>query len=210
MTPSKQSTAAEQSLAKLKEWGEAILIALVLALFIRSFVVQAFKIPSGSMLETLQIGDHLLVSRFAYDIKVPFTNIVIFPMGDPQHGDIIVFEYPEDPSKDFIKRVIGLPGDKIEIRGQTVLRNGEALTEPYSRHTGALSVEQPLDMFQHPFTVPENQFFVLGDNRDESRDSRYWGFVDREAIVGKALVIYWSWNGQDMNVRWDRLGHFFD
>lgn len=201
----KQPAAADDPLARLREWVEAIIIAVILALFIRSFVVQAFKIPSGSMLETLQIGDHLLVSRFAYDIKVPFTNMVLFSTGTPDHGDIIVFEYPEDPSKDFIKRVIGLPGDTIEIKDKIVYRNGEPLEEAYTQHSDPRILPSRRD-FLAQFTVPEGKYFVLGDNRDDSRDSRFWGFVGREAIVGKALILYWSWDGREMSVRWNRIG----
>ncbi|MDD4731978.1 MAG: signal peptidase I [Desulfovibrio sp.] len=201
----KKNVPADDPIAKLREWVEAIVIAVVLALFIRSFVVQAFKIPSGSMLETLQIGDHLLVSRFAYDIKVPFTNISIFPTGDPEHGDIIVFEYPEDPSKDFIKRIIGLPGDRIEIRDKMVYRNGKVLQEPYTQHSDPRILPSRRDYLAE-FTVPKGKYFVLGDNRDDSRDSRFWGFVERDAIVGKAWILYWSWDRQDSSVRWDRIG----
>ncbi len=192
--------------SKIQEWFEAIIIAAFLALFIRSFVVQAFKIPSGSMLETLQIGDHLLVSRFGYDIKVPFTNISIFSTGDPQRGDIIVFEYPEDPSKDFIKRVIGLPGDKFEIVNKQVFINGQPLSEPYKQHIDSriLTLPQKRDNFKS-VTVPQGHYLMLGDNRDDSRDSRFWGYVSREAIIGKALILYWSWDGGDMSVRWNRL-----
>ncbi len=192
--------------SKITEWIEAIIIAAILAFFIRSFIVQAFKIPSGSMLETLQIGDHLLASRFAYDIKIPFTNTSLFSTGDPQRGDIVVFEYPEDPSVDFIKRVIGLPGDTIKIINKKVYINGELLTENYTQYTDQLILPRPIvrDNFG-PITVPQSQYFCLGDNRDDSRDSRFWGFVPREAIVGKALILYWSWNSKDTSVRWNRL-----
>lgn len=192
--------------SKLQEWVEAIFIAALLALFIRSFVVQAFKIPSGSMLETLQIGDHLLVSRFAYDIKVPFTNISLYTTGDPERGDVIVFEYPEDPSKDFIKRVIALPGETFEIRNKQVFINGEAIVEPYKQHLDPRIRTHPelRDNFKL-ISVPEDSFLCLGDNRDDSRDSRFWGYVPREAIVGKALILYWSWDSRNMTVRWDRL-----
>jgi len=192
--------------SKTQEWIEAIFVAAILALFIRSFVVQAFKIPSGSMLETLQIGDHLLVSRFAYDIKVPFTNITIFSTGDPERGDIIVFEYPEDPSIDFIKRVIGLPGDTVEIVNKQVFINGEPINEPYKQHLDPFIQDLPLKRDNmKPLTVPEGKYLCLGDNRDNSRDSRFWGFVPREAIVGKALILYWSWDNDNMTVRWGRL-----
>ena len=172
----------------LKEYAEALIVALVLAFFIRSFVIQAFKIPSGSMLQTLQIGDHLLVTKFAYGVKIPFTNIMVYEREGPRHGDIIVFEFPEDPSKDFIKRVIGTPGDVIEIRDKQVFRNGEMLNEPYVQHVHSAIVLQR-DNFG-PITVPEGKYFVLGDNRDESYDFRFWGFVERRSIVGKTLILY--------------------
>jgi len=187
----------------LLEYIEALAVALVLALVIRTFVVQAFKIPSGSMLETLQIGDHLLVNKFLYGVKMPFTGTTLFDVQEPQHGDIIVFEFPEDPDKDFIKRIIGAPGDVIEIKDKEVYRNGEKLTEPYVRHTDP-RITPRRDNFG-PVTVPEHKYFCMGDNRDESYDSRFWGFVDRDKIKGKAWVIYWSWNGIP-NVRFDRIG----
>lgn len=187
----------------LKEYSEALIIALILALIIRTFIIQAFKIPSGSMLETLQIGDRLFVTKFAYDIKVPFTGLSFFSLGDPRHGDVVVFQYPEDSSKDFIKRVAGVPGDVVEVRGHTLIRNGQPVEEPYlTLHPGSTIVNFG------PRTVPEGQYFMLGDNRYNSHDSRFWGFVDRERIKGKAWRIYWSasprWFLSD--VRWDRFG----
>jgi signal peptidase I len=187
----------------LKEYTEALLIAILLAFFIRSFVIQAFKIPSGSMLQTLQIGDHLLVTKFAYGIRLPFTDILLTRFDDPESGDIIVFEFPEDESKDFIKRVIGVPGDTIEIRNKNVYRNGEQLVEPYVQHTDPTI--KPIRDELGPITIPEGKYFVMGDNRDESYDSRFWGFVEREKILGKALIIYWSWEGVG-HIRWDRVG----
>ncbi len=195
MNPRWQST--------LKEYAEALIFALILAFFIRSFVVQAFKIPSGSMLETLQIGDHLLVNKFIYGIKIPFTDTTLIPVSDPKFQDIVVFEFPEDPSKDFIKRVIGLPGDRIEIRKKQVFRNGQLLREPYIQHTDPREVEQRDNI--PAFTVPKNTYFVMGDNRDESYDSRFWGFVEREKMQGKALILYWSWENFS-NIRWNRIG----
>lgn len=191
----------------LKEYAEALIVALILAFFIRSFVVQAFKIPSGSMLQTLQIGDHLLVTKFAYGVKIPFTNIMIYEREGPKHGDVIVFDFPEDPSKDFIKRVIGAPGDVIEIRDKQVFRNGEQLTEPYVQHVTS-SILPQRDNFG-PITVPADKYFVLGDNRDESYDSRFWGFVERKTIAGKALILYWSWGGMT-NIRWERIGQLVE
>ncbi|WP_243544446.1 signal peptidase I [Pseudodesulfovibrio tunisiensis] len=197
--------------SSLRDTFEAIAIALVLALIIRAFVVQAFKIPSGSMLDTLQIGDHLLVSKFSYDIRLP-SNIlldttggkVIVRTGDPQRGDIIVFKFPEDESKDFIKRVIGLPGETIEVRDKVVYINGQPLNEPYVLHTKFTNA--PIRDNFGPYTVPEGRYFMMGDNREGSYDSRWWGPVAREKIVGKALFIYWSWESLT-NIRWDRIGN---
>jgi signal peptidase I len=187
----------------LKEYAEALIIAFILAFIIRSFVVQAFKIPSGSMLQTLQIGDHLLVNKFVYGIRIPFTDIVIARFSDPQFQDVIVFEFPEDPSKDFIKRVIGTPGDVLEMRNKVLYRNGEKLNEPYVQHTQ--SDYSPVRDNFGPITVPADKYFVMGDNRDESYDSRFWGFVDRDKIEGKAMILYWSWEGFS-NIRWNRIG----
>ena len=192
----------------LKEYAEALIVALILAFFIRSFVVQAFKIPSGSMLQTLQIGDHLLVTKFAYGVKIPFTNTMIIERDGPAHGDIIVFEFPEDPSKDFIKRVIGLPGDVIEIKDKQVFRNGVQLSESYIQHVDSSTSVPRRDNFG-PVMVPENKYFVMGDNRDESYDSRFWGFVERNTIEGKALVLYWSWESLT-NIRWERIGQLVE
>jgi len=187
----------------LRDWAEALIFALILALFIRSFVVQAFKIPSGSMLETLQIGDHLLVNKFIYGVKLPLTDITLFDVSDPEFGDVIVFEYPKDPSKDYIKRLIGLPGDTIQVVDNHLVRNGQPVDEPYLSGLPARGSLVRVDF--GPITVPDGQYFMLGDNRNNSMDSRYWGFVDRSAIVGKAWRIYWSWEGLT-NIRWDRIG----
>ncbi|MFO7595604.1 MAG: signal peptidase I [Desulfocurvibacter africanus] len=187
-----------------KEYVEALIIALILAFFIRTFVVQAFKIPSGSMLDTLLIGDHLLVNKFKYGVRLPFTDMTVLPLADPKFQDIIVFEYPQDPSKDFIKRVIGLPGDTIEIRDKAVYRNGQKIDEPYVQHTDPRSLLGPRDNMPE-ITVPSGKYFVMGDNRDESLDSRFWGTVDRSAILGKAWIIYWSWGGMS-DIRWGRMG----
>ena len=188
------------------EYSEILIVALVLAMIIRAFCVQAFKIPSGSMLETLQIGDYLLVTRFNYDIKVPFTDISIVRTGDPQHGDIIVFRYPKNPDQNYIKRIIGIPGDTIEIREKQVFRNGKAITEPYTRFSRPWSRIDGIDNVSR-ITVPEGNFFAMGDNRDDSSDSRDWGFVPRDNIQGKAWIIYWSWESLT-DIRWSRIGTF--
>lgn len=193
----------------LRENVEAVLIALLIAIFIRTFIIQAFKIPSGSMLETLQIGDHILVNKFIYGVKLPFTDgKTLIPVKDPEKGDIIVFKYPEDPSKDFIKRVIAVGGDTVEIRAKKLYINGKAVpSEPYAQYTDPriIAGNHPRDNLG-PITVPEHNLFVMGDNRDHSLDSRFWGFVDLKAVRGKALIIYWSWNKETFGIRWRRIG----
>jgi len=183
-------------------------VAILIALFIRTFVVQAFKIPSGSMKQTLQIGDHILVNKFIFGIKMPYWNKTILPLKTPQRGDIIVFKYPVDPHKDFIKRVIGVGGDVIESRDKQLYVNHKQVNHEFGVHTDPRilsGANKPRDNFG-PLTVPENALFVMGDNRDESYDSRFWGFVDLKAVNGKAFIIYWSWDSQNFGVRWKRLG----
>ena len=187
-----------------REYGEALFVALILALVIRTFVVQAFKIPSESMVKTLLVGDHLLASKFSYGIKIPFTHSYIYKGSDPVKGDIIIFEYPNDPSVDYIKRIIGTPGDTIEVRNKQLFRNGEPVKEAYIRFTEPDRIQPVRDNFG-PITVPADKYFVMGDNRDNSMDSRFWGLVDRSAIRAKAWRIYWSWGGLG-DIRWDRIG----
>lgn len=198
----------KSSKGKLRENVEALVIAIILALFIRTFVVQAFKIPSGSMKNTLLIGDYILVNKFIYGVKVPLTDITAIPVKDPKRGDIIVFRFPKDPSKDFIKRVVGVGGDTIKVVNKVVYVNGEEQNNPFAIHTDP--VVYPLGYQRRdnlePFKVPEGKLFVMGDNRDESNDSRFWGFVDLSAVRGKAFMIYWSWDKIDFGVRWSRLG----
>ncbi|MBW1713771.1 MAG: signal peptidase I [Deltaproteobacteria bacterium] len=203
-----QTTKADKKSRRvLWEYAQAIILAFILAMFIRTFVVQAFKIPSGSMLPTLRVGDHILVNKFLYGIKIPFTDKILIPITEPERGDIVVFVYPVDPSKDYIKRVIGLPGDKVEIIDKKVYINGQALNEPYVRFADRIILPkgvQPRDNFG-PVIVPPGKIFVMGDNRDQSYDSRFWGFVDINQVKGKAFVIYWSWDSGRFNVRWSRL-----
>jgi signal peptidase I len=203
-----EPTAAKRG--HLRENIEAILVAILIALFIRTFVVQAFKIPSGSMKQTLQIGDHILVNKFIFGVKIPYWNKTIIPLKSPQRGDIIVFKYPVDPNKDFIKRVIGVGGDVVESRDKQLYVNHKLVNHDFSVHTDPHIISganKPRDNFG-PITVPENALFVMGDNRDESFDSRFWGFVDLKAVNGKAFMIYWSWDRQNFGVRWNRLGQF--
>jgi signal peptidase I len=194
--------------SKLQEYIEAIILAILIAFFIRTFVIQAYKIPSGSMKPTLLIGDHILVSKFNYGIRLPLIRSNLVPVGIPKRGDIVVFIYPEDRSKDFIKRLIGLPGDTIEIRDKKILVNGLPWNDIHGVNVDSLIIPgsvQPRDNFG-PVTVPEGSLFVMGDNHDESYDSRFWGFVPMKDVLGKALIIYWSWNHDDHGVRWNRIG----
>ncbi len=203
-----------------REYTEAILIALMLALFIRTFVIQAFKIPSGSMEPTLLIGDHILVSKFAYGIHIPneipfinlklFPDIILFPEL-PERGDIIVFKFPKDERRDFIKRVVGLPGDLLQVKSQKLFINENPYEDPHAYHRELPGTDPlvPRDDFG-PVRVPEGHLFVMGDNRENSQDSRYWGFLDFKKVKGKALVIYWSWNTLDSWVRSERFGQVLD
>ncbi|MEN6622416.1 MAG: signal peptidase I [Smithella sp.] len=194
--------------SKIQEYIEAIIIAVIIAVFIRTFIVQAYKIPSRSMVPTLLVGDHLLVNKFIYGVKIPYFRKTIIPLTNPKRGDIVVFIYPNDRSKDFIKRVIGIEGDTIEIKNKKIFLNGMEYTDQfgiYSDNTIYPGTVQPRDNFG-PVNVPPNSLFVMGDNRDESADSRYWGFVDLKDVEGKAFIIYWSWNREDQNLRWRRIG----
>jgi signal peptidase I len=208
----------------VREYAEAFLFAIILTLFIRTFVVQAFRIPSGSMENTLLVGDFLFVNKFIYGAHVPFTHTELPAVREPRRGDVIVFKYPENPKKDFIKRVIGLPGDKLEIRDKVVYINNKPLDETYV-HFSDPSIKprgwrQP-SIFPPgagnkdnygPISVPSGRLFMMGDNRDDSDDSRFWGFLDESLIKGKAILIYWSWDQNDrvMGVlpkpRFERIG----
>jgi signal peptidase I len=189
----------------VREYAEAIIIALLLAFFIRTFVVQAFKIPSGSMIPTLLVGDHILVNKFGYGVKNPLSGATWISVGDPLRHDVIVFKYPQNPSQDFIKRVVGVAGDRIEIAQKKVFVNGEPFVEPNAVNLDAEVLPSPRDNME-PITVPPGSVFVMGDNRDNSHDSRFWGFVDLKAIRGKAFMLYWSWDSENFSVRWNRLG----
>jgi signal peptidase I len=209
-----------------REYAEAIVVAMLLAFAIRVFVVQAFKIPSGSMIPTLLIGDHILVSKLSYGVQWPthckfqmalppvncYASQAIIEFGKPQRGDIIVFRFPEDEEKDFIKRIVGTPGDTVQIRNKAVLVNGIPLDDKsFTQRIDPGIIDgtiNPRDNFG-PVTVPEGAYFVMGDNRDQSLDSRFWGYVREEKIRGKAFRIYWSWSGQGRWtewVRWERFG----
>jgi signal peptidase I len=183
----------------IREYFESIVIAVILALFVRTWVVQAFKIPTGSMENNLLIGDHLLVNKFVFGPELSGIERAILPMRDLKRGDIVVFKYPDEPERDFIKRVIGLPGETIELRNKKVFVNGVGLEEPYVHFLEASHMAAEVTSFDvreryGPVTVPQGKYFVMGDNRDNSQDSRYWGFLPRHYVKGKALVIYWSYD----------------
>ena len=200
----------------LRENIEAIIIAVLLALVIRTFIIQAFKIPSGSMLPTLQIGDHILVSKFIYGVKIPLTGATLIPISDPKPNDIVVFQFPKNPELDYIKRVIAIAGDIVEIRDKKISINGKPFIDTHGVYKDPLilpAAAAPRDNFG-PVTVPAGKIFVMGDNRDNSFDGRFWGFVDLKAVRGKAWAIYWSWDVQQplfsldrlRSIRWGRLG----
>ena len=171
----------------IREYFESIVITAIIALFATTFVVQAFKIPTGSMESTLLIGDHLLVNKFVYGLHSGFLSKIL-PYKDLKRGDVIVFKYPLGPETAYVKRLIGLPGDRVEITGRTVSINGKALQEKYTQFIDPQSVYEPY----HAWDVPPGEYFAMGDNRDNSQDSRFWKFVPRDHIIGKALIIYWS------------------
>lgn len=185
----------------VREYFESIVVAVILALFIRTFVVQAFKIPTGSMEPNLLIGDHLLVNKFVFAPTATGAERVLLPMRTVRRGDVIVFKYPEEPDRDFIKRVIGLPGETVEVRDRRVLIDGEPIEDPYAHYLfPAMSGGgSGFDVRQRygPVTVPDGHYFMMGDNRDNSEDSRYWGFLPQQYVKGRALMIYWSFGGSD-------------
>jgi len=216
------------------DWTRTVLAAFVLFLFIRAFVVEAFKIPTSSMERTLLVGDFLLVNKAVYGAEIAGTGFHVPAFSEPGRGDVVVFEPPHEPGRSFVKRVVGLPGDTLEMREKTLFVNGAALQEPYARyidrsgdavHAGMkwqsnYLIAGPSDRERPPtrdnwgpLVVPEENYFMLGDNRDNSEDSRYWGFVHRDGIRGRPWFVYYSFDptGQDRmpwlgSVRWERIG----
>ena len=222
-------------LSFLWEWAKIFVVSVLLFFFLRTFFVEAFKIPSGSMERTLLVGDFLLVNKLAYGAEVPFTHRRLPKLREPQHGDVIVFEWPEDPTKNFVKRLVGLPGDTLQMREGKLVRNGTVLRESYVLHTepdidpapeefrwqrdylvktAAASVGyHPSRNNWGPLVVPQGNYFVLGDNRDNSLDSRYWGFVPDSLVKGRPFVIYYSYAPDTVDafawltrIRWQRVG----
>ena len=195
----------------VREYAEAIFIAVLLALVIRQAGVQAFTIPSGSMMDTLLVGDYILVNKFLYGAELPFTDTHLPGFRKPERGDIVVFKYPNDESRDFIKRIVAVAGDTVQVQDNRVMLNGRPIEEPYIRPGSIPSIPSGHCGYLYgcnPLVVPSGSYFVMGDNRDNSQDSRYWGFVRREKIRGKAFLIYWSWNGESHWPRWTRLGNW--
>jgi signal peptidase I len=196
----------------VREYFESIVIAVILALFVRTWAVQAFKIPTGSMENNLLIGDHLLVNKFVFGPATGGAERALLPMRDIRRGDVVVFKYPDEPERDFIKRVIGLPGETVELRNKKVYIDGRPLNEPYVHFLDPEPASEEVTSFDvreryGPVRVPEGQYFVMGDNRDNSQDSRYWGFLPRGHIKGRALMIYWSFDaGPQPYVESDGIG----
>ncbi len=183
-----QSPAVEFRKSTVREYFESIVITAIIALFATTYVVQAYKIPTGSMESNLLIGDHLLVNKFVYGIyDGPLARLL--PYKGLKRGDVIVFKYPLSPDVAYVKRLIGVPGEKLEMIGRTIYINGKALKEDYTQYI------DPGSVYEHygPFQIPPDHYFAMGDNRDNSQDSRFWGFVPRDHIIGKALAIYWSY-----------------
>ncbi|GMR07124.1 MAG: signal peptidase I [Gammaproteobacteria bacterium] len=211
------------------EYARSFFPVFLIVLLLRSFLVEPFKIPSGSMMPTLLSGDFILVSKFSYGIRLPVLNAKIIDVGEPRRGDVMVFRFPEDPSTNFIKRVIGLPGDKVAYFNKILYINDTPMEQKLlgtyfgigdaARMNGASHRLEKLENVEHQilirdrvtpqgfeFTVPEGEFFVLGDNRDNSNDSRYWGTVPEANLVGRAFMIWMNWNSADTSVTWSRIG----
>jgi signal peptidase I len=217
------------------EWTKAISTAILLFLCVRTFLVEAFKIPTGSMEGTLLIGDFLLVNKAVYGAEIPLTHRRLPAFSEPTRGDVVVFLPPHDPQKNYVKRIVGVPGDTLEMHDKVLTRNGLPLDEPYVRHTDPLGDQQDQKMLWQldflvdstqtyrtyqpsrdnwgPLVVPPGKLFALGDNRDRSEDSRYWGFLDVQAVKGKPMFVYYSFQDDLLKqfdwltgVRWQRIG----
>ena len=211
-----------------REWTESLVVIAIIAIVIRSFIVAPFKIPSSSMVPTLDVGDYIFVLRYPYGLRIPFTDLQFFPHA-PRRGDVAVFNYPKDRSEDYIKRIIGLPGDDILYKKNRLYINGQEMPLKklgeltYFMADGEADVsglyEEQLFNVDHEvlrknfsirdgeWKVPKGHYLVLGDNRNNSRDSRFWGFVPQAYLVGRAVIVWWSWNWHTSAVRWDRIGH---
>jgi signal peptidase I len=217
----------------LVEYARSFFPVILAVLILRSFLFEPFRIPSGSMLPTLEVGDFILVNKYSYGLRLPSVNYKVVDVGLPERGDVVVFRYPKDPSVDYIKRVVGLPGDKITYKNKTLYVNGEIMKKefvgPFMGSNSGMPMaginvhNENLDGVAHDILiennkpridgeliVPEGHYFVMGDNRDNSNDSRYWGTVAEEHLVGRAFMIWMNWNGDNGGVSWDRIGQSID
>jgi signal peptidase I len=226
---------AEAEVKRLKEpllveYSKSLFPVILIVLLLRSFLVEPFRIPSGSMMPTLLVGDFILVNKFAYGLRLPVLNTKIISIGEPKRGDVVVFRYPKNPDIDYIKRVIGLPGDRIAYYDKKLFINGKAMPQTDLdtyvgvgagvSMSGAQVHSEQLGTVRHDilintsrgtvegeYTVPAGHYFVMGDNRDNSNDSRYWGYVPEENLVGKAFMIWMNWDSQGEGVSWGRIGN---
>ena len=204
----------KKSKSKVREYGESLAIAAILAISVKSLVFAAYTVPSGSMEPTLLVGDYLIANRLSYVVKIPFSDVVVLTLAEPERGDIIIFRYPKDRSKDFVKRVIAKPGDVVEIRDKVLYVNNERVDDKGAHFRDERIIPgflAPRDNFG-PVTVPKDSYFAMGDNRDNSLDSRFWGFLKKGDLVGKVEIIYFSRDAKATDpvtyVRWGRIGHF--
>ncbi len=222
--PRRPAERVEAHSSELREWTEAIVIAFVLAIVLRTFLIQAYKIPSGSMEPTLLIGDHIMVNKIRYGLRMPDSLFGLTPFaGEIPYGhylfhlavvhrsDVVVFVFPLDPTKDFIKRVIGVGGDTVQVKNGRVFLNGEPMPDPHAHFEVPPQERSPYSPRDNygPATVPAGEFFMMGDNRDRSYDSRFWGYVKLDQIEGRAMFIYWSWGTDSqslLGIRWSRFG----
>jgi len=229
MSPDSREVAAALKEPTWIEYCKSFFPVILAVLLLRSFLVEPFRIPSGSMMPTLLVGDFILVNKFDYGIRLPVLNTKIIDIGEPKRGDVVVFRYPKDPSVDYIKRVVGLPGDRIGYYNKILHINGKPIAQvPAGVYvgkgsgvsmSGAGERQEQLGDVQHQilvmprtpglegeFVVPENEYFVMGDNRDNSNDSRYWGTVPEENLVGKAFRVWMNWDSANGGIEWDRIG----
>lgn len=216
----------EQNRGKVLEFGYGFFPVFLIVLLLRSFLGEPFRIPSGSLEPTLRVGDFVLVNKFAYGLRLPVMETKILPISEPKTGQIVVFRWPPDPTFDYIKRVIGVPGDKVEYKDKVLYINGKEMKQTFIEYTtdessgrSVARYEEDLQGVKHAIyrnprmysadfsiTVPDHQYFVMGDNRDDSADSRFWGFVPESNLRGKAALVWMSWNGKTGSVRWSRIG----
>ena len=190
-----------------REYLDTIVYAVLLTLLLRFLVVQAFRIPSESMLPTLLVGDFLFVNKFEYGPKIPFTHVRLPGLRAPRPGDVIVFQFPKDPRRDYIKRCVAVGGQTVEMRDKQLYVEGRRRVEPFVQHTDAVVRPAAYDQRDNfgPFTVPPGELFMMGDNRDNSNDSRYWGPLEMDFVKGRAMFLYWSWDGERNWPRWNRI-----